>query len=141
MIRRLLETEKHLLNDDPVRPHISYDQRTQAGCTVNVLENNNQVQAVICTCLCKEVPSNEKEMFETYYDPLGDILVAYTVWSYSKGSGREIINELRDNAILENVSRIVTLSPLTEMAEKFHIRNGAKLISKYDTCQNFEYSV
>jgi hypothetical protein len=25
------------------------------------------------------------------------------------------------------------------MAEKFHTRNGAKLINKGDKCQNFEY--
>ena len=37
------------------------------------------------------------------------------------------------------IKRFVTLSPLTEMAEKFHLRNGAELIYKGKTCQNFEY--
>jgi hypothetical protein len=39
------------------------------------------------------------------------------------------------------LNRLVTLSPLTEMAEKFHLRNGAKLIQKNETTQNFEYVV
>ena len=42
---------------------------------------------------------------------------------------------------LGNIKRLVTLSPLTEMASKFHIRNGATLIGKSDTCQNFEYTI
>jgi hypothetical protein len=33
----------------------------------------------------------------------------------------------------------VTLSPLTEMAERFHIRNGAVFLRKGTLCQNFEY--
>jgi hypothetical protein len=90
--------------------------------------------------LCTEVPTNEQQLKE-FTSPTGDILVAYTVWSYSKGSGRTIINELRSAADVENISRIVTLSPLTEMAERFHLRNGAKLIGKYTDCQNFEYTL
>jgi len=141
LIRKLNKTEVDLLKDDPVRPHITYEQRTRDGCSINVLESDNKVKAVVCTCLCNNVPTTEKEMFETYYDPQGDVLVAYTVWSYSKGAGREIINELRSNAQLENIRQAVTLSPLTEMAERFHLRNGASLLGKYDTCHNFEYTV
>ena len=140
MIRILLEAEQHLLKDDPVRPHIPYADRISKGCMVNVLEEENQVKAIICTALCTEVPNNEQQLKE-FTSPTGDILVAYTVWSYSKGSGRTIINELRSAADLENISRIVTLSPLTEMAERFHLRNGAKLIGKYKDCQNFEYTL
>jgi len=72
---------------------------------------------------------------------LGSILVAYTVWSYTKGAGRTIINQLRDSAIDEKCDRLVTLSPLTEMASKFHLRNGAKLLEKNNLCQNFEYEL
>ena len=72
----------------------------------------------------------------------GKIAVFYTVWSYSKGAGREIVNtvakQLHDS---ERATRFVTLSPLTEMAERFHIRNGAKLLEKHDSCQNFEYNL
>ena len=70
------------------------------------------------------------------------IAVAYTVWSNKPGAGRTIVNELQ--ALVKesySIKRLVTLSPLTEMATKFHIRNGAKLINKSETCQNFEYSL
>ena len=40
-----------------------------------------------------------------------------------------------------HLNRLVTLSPLTDMAYKFHIKNGAKLISVNETTQNFEYKV
>ena len=35
----------------------------------------------------------------------------------------------------------MTLSPLTEMATRFHSNNGAKLIQINETTQNFEYQV
>ena len=38
-----------------------------------------------------------------------------------------------------HLNRLVTLSPLTEMATKFHLRNGAKLLHINETTQNFEY--
>ena len=40
-----------------------------------------------------------------------------------------------------HLSRLVTLSPLTEMATKFHTRNGAKLLQTNETTQNFEYKI
>ena len=38
-----------------------------------------------------------------------------------------------------HLNRLVTLSPLTEMAKNFHLRNGAKLLSVNENTQNFEY--
>lgn len=140
MLRPLLNGEQHLIVNDPVRPHITFEQRTTNGRTIRVLDIDGGVGAVVCIALCHTVPTTEQELFE-YADPRGDILVAYTVWSYTPGAGRTIINELRTHAQLENIVRLVTLSPLTEMAERFHLRNGAELLDRYDTCQNFEYSL
>ena len=62
------------------------------------------------------------------------------MWSYSKGAGREIIIEAAKHIKeTKGCTRFVTLSPLTEMAERFHLRNGAVLLNKGETCQNFEY--
>ena len=140
MIRPLLNGEEHLIVNDPVRPHIPIEQRTGQGRAIRVLDQEGKIAAVICTALCHTVPSTEEELFE-YADPMGDVLVAYTVWSYSPGAGRTIVNELRTHAQAENIRRLVTLSPLTEMAERFHIRNGARLIGRYDSAQNFEYAL
>ena len=40
-----------------------------------------------------------------------------------------------------HLNRLVTLSPLTEMATKFHSKNGAKLLQINETTQNFEYQI
>ena len=40
-----------------------------------------------------------------------------------------------------HLNRLVTLSPLTEMAKKFHLRNGAELLQINEQTQNFEYKV
>ena len=140
MIRSIRNDEEHLIAGDPVRPHIPFHQRMGNGRNVVVLEEAGEIQAVVCTALVNQVPITEEQMFE-YADPTGDILIAYTVWSYSKGSGRKLINLLRDSAMEEHCSRLVTLSPITEMAERFHISNGAKCISRNESSNNFEYDL
>ena len=73
---------------------------------------------------------------------VGKIAIAYTVWSNKKGGGKLIVKEVFNKIKKSNhLNRLVTLSPLTDMAYKFHIKNGAKLISVNETTQNFEYKV
>ena len=127
--------EMDILKNDPVRPHL---EKTSPGKQVYVLDD---LSAVICICYCTQVPKTEEEL-EQYRDDTGSVVVAYTVWSNKKGAGRDIVNQLLDLVkTKKEIAQLVTLSPLTEMAERFHIRNGAKLISKSDTCQNFEYTI
>jgi hypothetical protein len=40
-----------------------------------------------------------------------------------------------------HLNRLVTLSPLTEMARNFHLRNGAHELQVNDKTQNFEYKI
>ena len=136
-LRDIKEDELHLIKDDPVRPHISAEWRIRTGRRVWVLEKEDTVQAIVCVAFMDEVPITEEDMAW----PGVDVAVFYTVWSYSKGAGREIIFEAARKIKREYayVKRMVTLSPLTEMAEKFHLRNGAKFVRKGNTCQNFEY--
>lgn len=143
-----------IVKDDPVRPHLDTNFRTSADREVYALYEDkyaefdnpdDDIKAVICVAYTNEVPKDEYELDlfsqQACQDgQRGHIAVFYTVWSYSKGAGRTIVNavakELHDS---ERATRFVTLSPLTEMAERFHIRNGAKLLEKHKTCQNFEY--
>lgn len=140
MLRSIQTFEQHLIEDDPVRPHIPYQDRVAPGRSVVVLEQSGTPAAVLCLALCSQVPTTEQELYD-YADTSGDVLVAYTVWSYVRGAGREIINLAREAARDEHCARLVTLSPLTEMAERFHIRNGARFVAKYEHCQNFEYDI
>ena len=141
MLRLLHIEELEKLKDDPVRPHIDWMWRITDGREVFVLEDdfNGSVDAIVCVTYMDEVPTCEQDML----DHLGEsIAVFYTVWSYTKGAGRDIIfaTQKRIQEQRPTVKRFVTLSPLTEMAQKFHIRNGAKFLNKHFDCQNFEYS-
>jgi hypothetical protein len=135
VIRLISKDELDILSNDPVRPHIN---KIDTGKQVLVLDD---LSAVICICYCTQVPTTEEEL-EKFRDDTGSVAVAYTVWSSKKGAGRAIVNELLE--LMTNkigVRRLVTLSPLTEMASKFHIRNGATKIGQSNTCQNFEYTI
>jgi len=72
----------------------------------------------------------------------GDIAIAYTVWAKKKGGGRAIVNEVYKMIKNSNhLNRLVTLSPLTDMARNFHLKNGAKELQVNKTTQNFEYDI
>ena len=51
---------------------------------------------------------------------------------------KEVFKKIKKS---NHLNRLVTLSPLTEMASRFHTRNGAKLLQVNETTQNFEYQV
>ena len=130
------EIKKHMPND-PVRPHIKSDWRTSFGREVFVLDNKGEVDAVICVAYTDEIPKSERDL----NFPGLDVAVMYTVWSYKKGAGREIVNQALTmlKATKPMVQRYVTLSPLTDVATRFHQRNGAFNIGVHKDCQNFEY--
>ena len=130
-----------VIKDDPVRPHIKAGWRTSPGREVYGLfdEDGMNLRAVICVAYTDEVPTCERDLGWVGTD----IAVFYTVWSYSKGSGREIVMGVADKIKRTNpyVKRYVTLSPLTDMAKNFHLKNGAKFLNKHVDCQNFEYEL
>lgn len=137
-----LEQVYALVKDDPVRPHLAADWRMRPGREIYALrEDNGNVEAVICVAYCDGIPISEQELDKSSR-PNAPVAVFYTVWSYAKGAGRRIVLETAAH-IQETYGcvRYVTLSPLTEMAEKFHLRNGATFLTKGITCQNFEYSL
>jgi hypothetical protein len=73
---------------------------------------------------------------------IGQIAIAYTVWSKKKGGGKLIVKEVFKKIKKSNhLNRLVTLSPLTDMAYNFHSKNGANLIQVNETTQNFEYEI
>lgn len=138
MLKKLsLDTVENIIKDDPVRPHIKARWRVSPGREVYGLYDSDTVRAVICVAYTDEVPTCERDLGWVGTD----VAVFYTVWSYDKGAGRDIVFAVSNYIKNTNpyVKRHVTLSPLTEMAEKFHLRNGAKFIGKHTDCQNFEY--
>ena len=103
--------------------------------------------ALCCVAYCNEIPINMEQLTEysINHSPYrGDIAVAYTVWNCSdtKGSGRSLILALQKHfSSHAKVNRLVTLSPLTEMAKRFHLSNGATLLSTNPESYNFEYGI
>jgi len=148
MLRKLdIKNVQELIKDDPVRPHITAEYRTHNGREVYALYEDQYAteapvlfegpRAVICVAYTDEVPMNENDL-----DNVGtQIAVFYTVWSYDKGAGRDIVFAVAEHIKSEypDVQRYVTLSPLTDMAKNFHLKNGAKFVAKHLDCQNFEY--
>lgn len=132
--------------DDPVRPHLSLAWRVAPGREVYGLQNSDGViEAVVCVAYTNSVPLTEHEldhMSQAAHQggEHGSIAIFYTVWSYARGAGRQMVLDCADHIKKTRpVKRFVTLSPLTEMAERFHLRNGAELIDRGTECQNFEY--
>lgn len=145
MLREIQDDELQLLDDDPVRPSISVDEKLGNG-KVLVLENDGMVDAVICMMFTNDVPTTEKKLLTMTKKIIrdgdkGSIAMFYTLWSYKKGSGRAIVFEARDwlKENMPEIKRYVTLSPLTEVARRFHLRNGAEELQVNRTTQNFEY--
>ena len=103
--------------------------------------------ALCCVAYTNEIPINMEQLTEysINHSPYkSHIAVAYTVWNCSdtKGSGRSLILALQKHfSSHANINRLVTLSPLTEMAKKFHLSNGAKLLSTNPESYNFEYAI
>ena len=136
MIRRLAaELADEYLLLDPVRPHIKPSVKNAPGREVYTLDS----KAFICVAYCTSVPRNEEELLTSR---IGPIAVPYTVWSLEKGTGRDIIFALRD--LLQDtyrVDRLVTLSPKSDEAKKYHLVLGAKLLRETDWANNFEYDL
>jgi hypothetical protein len=126
--------------DDPVRPEIPVAWRIEDNKQIIMLvDENYKPQAVVCVAYCDFVPSNVDELMIDSNDPTHAIF--YTIWSYSAGAGRALIQQSRKHIQEQNknISRFVTLSPPTEMARNFHLKNGASVFRDNQVTVNYEY--
>ena len=149
---KLVELKECNTSEDPVRPELNNNFRTGYGRKIYGVEYLGEIHAVMCFAYTNEIPKSVKELEKLSTDAFlqsamrdqkgGQIAIAYTVWSKKKGGGKLIVKEVFKKIKKSNhLNRLVTLSPLTEMATKFHERNGAKLIQINENTQNFEYKV
>ena len=149
---KLVELKECNTSEDPVRPELDNEFRTGYGRKIYGVEYQGEIHAVMCFAYTNIIPKTVDELEKLSTDAFlqsamrdqsgGQIAIAYTVWSKKKGGGKLIVKEVFKKIKKSNhLNRLVTLSPLTEMATKFHTRNGAKLIQKNENTQNFEYKV
>ena len=149
----LVELEKCNISEDPVRPELDNTFRTNYGRKIFGVKFKDEIYAVMCFAFTDEIPKSVKELdlfskdaflknVQRDPDKVGRIAIAYTVWSKKKGGGKLIVKEVYKMIKRSNhLNRLVTLSPLTDMARKFHLRNGAVELQVNETTQNFEYKV
>ena len=125
-IKTITEQFLALLLDDPVRPTIPHLERVGENKDIFVFRDDDEnVKAITCVSYQCNVPTTESELFEKCSAPT--VAVFYTIWSYAPGAGRQLIFDaveyIKENK--KEITRFVTLSPKTDMARKFHTRNGA----------------
>ena len=148
----LIELKKCNIDEDPVRPELDNVFRRSYGRKIYGVKYGGEIHAVMCFAYTNEIPKSVEELDVLSQDAhlqstlrgqnVGRIAIAYTVWSKKKGGGKLIVKEVFKKIKKSNhLNRLVTLSPLTKMATKFHSRNGAKLLQKNETTQNFEYKI
>lgn len=128
------------IKDDPVRPHIPAQWRISDGGEVwSWFTEEAELGAVICVCYTQGIAQTEHQLM---HSPEPDTAMFYTVWSYSRGSARHLVNSLAEHITRTrpHITTLATLSPLTEMAHRFHTQNGAVLVHRNDECQNFLYT-
>ncbi len=148
----LVELKECNTAEDPVRPELDVSFRTSNGRKIYGVKYKKEIHAVMCFAFTNKVPKNVEELDKFSQDAhlqstlrgqnVGQIAIAYTVWSKKKGGGKLIVNEVFKKIKKSNhLNRLVTLSPLTKMATKFHSKNGAKLLQVNENSQNFEYEI
>ena len=134
------------VSDDPVRPELDLEFRLGTGRTVYALTEDGEYKAAICIAYCNDVPTTVKELDKlsqaTINGTHGSIAVAYTVWSKKSRAGRKIIMDLIEIIKKDDtIRRVVTLSPKTAMAKKFHLNNGAFVLQLNTETDNYEYPI
>lgn len=141
LIKDIADNFFNFITQDPVRPSIPFAQRVGPNRDVFVLKDEEQVKAITCVSYQNSIPSAEQELFAESDQPT--VAVFYTIWSYAPGAGRQLIFDSVKHIQTEqaNIQRFVTLSPKTELAKRFHLKNGACVYKENTETVNYEYLV
>ena len=154
----------YLIEDDPVRPDMFKDNSVRFEDPFHVYAEVNdetgEIAAVVCVVVCKFVPQYEVQLKaiakgrltdieealeerEAVHGALGTVLCPYSIWSYQKSHGSQLIKNLLEAVPLlhPEVDAVITMSPHTHIAMKFHLSNGAGLFSTNEDTVNYEYEV
>ena len=138
-ITTITEDLNQLILDDPVRPEIPVSQRVNANSRIYLLKNGDQTLAVTCVKFLTVVPAAVEDLVDLVES--ATTAVFYTIWSYAAGAGRELIQQAQSSIQEEfpDINTYVTLSPKTEMARRFHLKNGARELRENTDTINYIY--
>ena len=138
--------------EDPVRPELDLIFRRSYGRKIFGVKYKKEICAIMCFGFTNDIPKTVKELDLMTRDAylksaqrdqnIGKIAIAYTIWSKKRGGGKLIVKEVFKMIKKSNhLNRLITLSPLTEMARDFHLNNGAIELQVNQETQNFEYKI
>jgi hypothetical protein len=148
----LVELKSCKTMEDPVRPELDVIFRRSYGRKIFGVKYNKEICAIMCFGFAEQIPTTVKELDLMTRDAylksaqrdqnIGQIAIAYTIWSKKRGGGKLIVKEIFKMIKKSNhLNRLITLSPLTEMARNFHLNNGAIELQVNKETQNFEYKI
>jgi hypothetical protein len=131
----------NLIKDDPVRPELPADFRVNSNSKIFVLRDDETQEPLAVTCVkfLNQIPHNVDELAELTVNT--NTAVFYTIWSYAAGAGRRLIEEAQQEIQKQQpeIDTYVTLSPKTEMARRFHLKNGAEVFRENTDTVNYLY--
>jgi hypothetical protein len=135
----ITEDLETLIKDDPVRPEIPLTDRVNVNSRMYVLKDGDKTEAVTCVKFLNSIPEAVEDMAGLVES--ATTAVFYTIWSYAAGAGRTLIQEAQKSIEAEfpGIDTYVTLSPKTEMARRFHLKNGAGIYRENSTTINYIY--
>ena len=136
-----------LFKDDPVRTNLNPKFRlTENRVNFLLTQDFTKPCAIVCVAFTKDIPKTEKQLEMYSINKLSvnyDKAIFYTIWSYSKGSGKDVLFNtvfwLKKNK--PEIKRYITMSPKTKMARNFHLKNGAYELKSNKETVNFEYII
>ena len=148
----LVELKSCNINEDPVRPELDVVFRRSYGRKIYGVKYKKEICAIMCFGFTDEIPKTVKELDLMTRDAylksaqrdqnIGNIAIAYTIWKKKRGGGKLIVKEIFKKIKKSNhLNRLITLSPLTDMARNFHLNNGAIELQVNEETQNFEYKI
>ena len=136
MLVQLLDPDP-ILRDDPVRPSISPKRKVSPFSRVYMWLEEQRIGAIVCCSYRHNIPKTERELLQVEnYNQDGMKVILYSIWSYEKGCGQKIVQAVLARS---REDKVITMSPKTDMARDFHLRNGAKVLQVNRTTVNYEY--
>ena len=129
------------IKDDPVRPEIPTEFRVSEGRMVAALVTEEKPDAMVCVSFHDFVPENVEGLNKVAQVPT--TAVFYTIWSYKSGKGAELLIQATKSIKEQypSITKFVTLSPKTNIARRFHLKNGATVLRENAETVNYEYLV
>jgi len=158
------DTYARYIDDDPIHPNLFADNLTRFTGNFRVYADVDKdtegfgfkVNAIVCVVVCPFLPQAEEQLrlyatgglglekIELGEDErMGIVLCPYSMWSYSRGAGKRLVNDLLECApvLHPDVDHVITMSPPTLRAMHFHIGNGAILLSPNAETVNYAYEI